>query len=285
MPPLTRIRAERERMSAIERRIADFVCDNAHLLRDYSSLQLATALGISQSSVVKFSQKLGYRGYPDLKYSIGQAVALAGEPAATAEQNDTEAAVPDRYQALLDDLSGRKLAAEQQTRLMNPVAELARIVDLLDHAPRVFVHGLGDDGVYARELTIRLSLLGLLAIHHSDPILMLSNLSAVRRGDVLLMLSEFGKMPPLINISRQFQDLGGTVVSVTRHTANPLRAMADAALVVCAHDHAPHMAQLLYRSALQSLLDCLFVLLCHANPERHRQLGNNLERVQHLIDS
>ncbi len=62
-------------MSAIERRIADFLLENAHLLRDYSSQQLADALGISQSSVVKFSQKLGFKGYPDLKYSIGEAVA------------------------------------------------------------------------------------------------------------------------------------------------------------------------------------------------------------------
>lgn len=75
MPPLVKIRSERDHMSAIERRIADFILDNAHLLRDYSSQQLASALGISQSSVVKFSQKLGFKGYPDLKYSIGEAVA------------------------------------------------------------------------------------------------------------------------------------------------------------------------------------------------------------------
>ena len=66
MKPLPKIRAERDQMSAIERRIADFILDNAQLLRDYSSQQLAAALGVSQSSVVKFSQKLGYRGYPDL---------------------------------------------------------------------------------------------------------------------------------------------------------------------------------------------------------------------------
>jgi hypothetical protein len=66
--PLVKIRSERDQMSAIERRIADFILDNAHLLRDYSSQQLANALGISQSSVVKFSQKLGFKGYPDLKY-------------------------------------------------------------------------------------------------------------------------------------------------------------------------------------------------------------------------
>src|SRR6185312_11232120 len=77
MSPLVKIRSERDRMSAVERRIADFVLDNAQLLRDYSSQQLANALGISQSSVVKFTQKLGFKGYPDLKYSVGEAIARA----------------------------------------------------------------------------------------------------------------------------------------------------------------------------------------------------------------
>ena len=63
MSSLLRISAQRDRMSAIERRIADYILENAHLLRDYSSQQLANALEISQSSVVKFSQKLGFKGY------------------------------------------------------------------------------------------------------------------------------------------------------------------------------------------------------------------------------
>src|SRR5215216_3573849 len=75
MSSLLKIRSERDQMSAIERRIADFLLENAHLLRDYSSQQLADALRISQSSVVKFSQKLGFKGYPDLKYSVGEEIA------------------------------------------------------------------------------------------------------------------------------------------------------------------------------------------------------------------
>ena len=77
MSALVKIRSERDRMSAIERRIADFVLENAQLLRDYSSQQLANALGISQSSVVKFCQKLGFKGYPDLKFSVGEALVRA----------------------------------------------------------------------------------------------------------------------------------------------------------------------------------------------------------------
>lgn len=282
MPPLVKIRSERDQMSAIERRIADFILDNTHLLRDYSSQQLASALGVSQSSVVKFSQKFGFKGYPDLKYSIGQALARNGDA--------PEAALPpghghDEYARLEEGLRRSKAAAEEETRLLNPRAQVERIVSLVDGAGKVFVGGMGDDGLFAREFAMRLSLLGVLVVHHADPILMMANLSAVRPGDVLLMFSEFGQLPQLSQVSRQFQACGGQVVSITRHTANPLRAHADAALVVSAHDPAPHIEQLLYRSSLQYLLDFLFVLLCQANPERHRQLGTNLERIQHLLDT
>ncbi len=283
MPPLLKIRAERERMSAIERRIADYILDNAHLLRDYSSQQLASALGISQSSVVKFSQKLGFRGYPDLKYSVGQAIARgnggqAADPAAPADGGDA-------YTRLEDSLRRSKAAAEEETRLLNPRARIEQIVARIDQAQKVFVCGLGDDGLFAREFAMRLSLLGVLTVHHADAILMMTNVSAARPGDVLILLSEFGQVPQLSQISRQFQDAGGAVVSITRHTANPLRAHADAALVVSAHDPAPHIAQLLYRCSLQSLLDFVFVLLCQTNPDRERQLAVNLERVQHLLDA
>ena len=282
MPPLVKIRSERGQMSAIERRIADFILDNAHLLRDYSSQQLASALGISQSSVVKFSQKLGFKGYPDLKYSIGQDVARAG--------HDPQAGPPspsadDDYADIAKRLRLSRAAAEEETSLANAQADVEAIVRLLDRAPKVFVYGLGDDGLYAREFAMRLSLLGMLTVHHADPILMMANLSAARAGDAMLVFSEFGKLPQLFQLSRQFQDVGGQVVSITRHTANPLRAHADQSLVVCAHDPAPHVAQLLYRASLQSLLDFVFVLLCHANPDRHRQLGVNLERIEHLIDA
>ena len=284
MPPLVKIRSERDHMSAIERRIADFILENAHLLRDYSSQQLASALGISQSSVVKFAQKFGFKGYPDLKFSIGEAVARnGGDPQPRQAEEAGEEA--DAYQRLEAGLRRSKAAAEEETRLLNPAAGVERIAGLIHHAGKVFVYGLGDDGLYAREFAMRLSLLGVLTVHHADPILMMANLSATRPGDVLLVFSEFGKLPTLSQISRQFQDAEGKVVSITRHTSNPLRAHADASLVVSAHDEAPHVEALLYRSSLQYLLDVLFVLLCHDNDDRHRQLNINLERIQHLLDS
>ena len=264
-------------MSAIERRIADFLLENAHLLRDYSSQQLADALQISQSSVVKFSQKLGFKGYPDLKFSVGEAVARSGGAASTSGAK--AAKVPAR-QALSDSLWQGKTRSEEETRLINDGEKLAEIAGLVQRAGKIFCVGTGEDSVPASGFASRLSMLGLLALHHSDVVRMTSAISSAARGDVLFVFSEHGQQPALGHIARQFRERHGKVASVTRHSSNPLRTHADVSLLVSAHDERPHIQPLLYQSAAQHLLDQIFVPLCDG--DRIEQLNENLEHVQQL---
>ena len=280
MTALVKIRSERDRMSAIERRIADFVLDNAQLLRDYSSQQLANALGISQSSVVKFCQKLGFKGYPDLKLSISEAVVRAdngngGAPSAVAGTEDAE--------AIGADLWLRKTEAEQATRLINPPDAVAAVAAAIAAAGKVFIIGLGDDDIHARTLALRLSLLGILTVHNFDPAHMSTSLSATNPGDVLLVFSEHGKQVELCHLAREFRAHHGHVVSITRHTANPLRAHAEIGLVVSAHDERAWIEPLLYQSASQHLLDNVFVLLCESSAQLASNLAASLERARHLL--
>lgn len=282
MSPLLKIRSQRDQMSAIERRIADFLLENAHLLRDYSSQQLASALGISQSSVVKFSQKLGYKGYPDLKYSIGVSVARgdAGDDGngTTPDPNDTHP-----HAALAGELWHAKARAEEETRLINPPERIDAIADAIRQAGKVFVLGQGSDGIAARAFAMKLSLLGILAVHHFDPALMPSSISSAGAGDVLIVFSEHGRQAALCQVAHLFREHHGRAVAVTRHTANPLQAHADFSLLVSAHDDRAHIEPLLYQSALQHLLDLIFLLLCE-DAKHFEQLGINLERIQPMLD-
>ena len=279
MSTLLKIRAERDSMSAIERRIADFVLDNAQLLRDYSSQQLANALGVSQSSVVKFSQKLGFRGYPDLKYAIGQALAR-GDGAASVQ------AVPaiDDHGRLADSLWKLKSEAEEESRLINAPQKIDEIASLLGRAGKVFLIGLGEDDIHARAFALRLSMLGILTVHNFDTAHMTASVSSAGLGDVLLVFSEHGRQASLCQITRYFQQQRGKVISVTRHTSNPLRAHADIALLVSGHDERPYIEPLLYHAGLQHLLDRVFVLLCEGRGNRLLQLQGNLERILPMLE-
>jgi len=281
MSPLLKIRAERDQMSAIERRIADYILDEPHLLRDYSSQQLANALKISQSSVVKFSQKLGFKGYPDLKYSIGESLARGdgGERESNVDQRSE-----DPHSALAESLWYSKTQAEQETRLINPSTKIDAIADAIGDAGKVFIIGLGEDGIPARWFAMRLSLLDILTVHHFDPVLMAASIATAVTGDVLLVFSEHGQQPALCQIGRQFRERHGKVISVTRHTANPLRAQSDQTLLVSAHDEREHIQPLLYQSALRHLLDMLFVVLTENGDGRLDRYAANLERIQNLLE-
>ncbi|HET6551912.1 MAG TPA: MurR/RpiR family transcriptional regulator [Dyella sp.] len=284
MSPLLKIRSERDQMSAVERRIADFILENAQLLRDYSSQQLANALGISQSSVVKFTQKLGFKGYPDLKYSVGEAIARADngdadEVATEVHGGENEARAANLWRS--------KSEAEEETRLINPPETLQAVADAIAAAGcsgKVFMIGLGDDDIYARSFALRLSLLGIPSVHNFDAPRMAASVSAAGAGDVLLVFSEQGSHPALCKIGRFFRERRGRLITVTRHTSNPLRALADLALLVSAHDDRPYIQPVLYQSALQHLLDRVYVQLCEGDEQRHVQLLANLERVQQTLE-
>jgi DNA-binding MurR/RpiR family transcriptional regulator len=281
MPPLLKIRSGRDQMSAIERRIADFLLDNAHLLRDYSSQQLADALNISQSSVVKFSQKLGFKGYPDLKYSIGEAVARKNGGA------DGGAAGVSRAQAVGETASlwQTKSHAEEETRAINAEEKFAAAAKTIDAAQRIFVLGVGEDGVIAQAFGAKLTALGLTAVAHVDLALMTSCIAVAAPGDALVVISEHGKHGALTNLCRQFRQRRCKVISVTRNTSNTLRVHADTSLLISAHDERPHIAALVYQSALQHVLDLLYAVLIEANETREKRLLETLQRQRHLSES
>lgn len=280
MPPLLKIRSERDQMSAIERRIADFLLENAHLLRDYSSQQLADALNISQSSVVKFSQKLGFKGYPDLKYSIGEAVARnhgganGGAASASARQRV----------GVAEGLWHSKSRAEEETRAINVPEQMSTAASAIDSAGKVFVLGIGEDGVLAQCFAAKLGAVGIIAIAHVDLALMASCLATAASGDVLIVISEQGKHGMLGQLCRQFRERRCKVVTLTRNTSNGLRVHADVSLLISAHDDRPHIATLLYQSALQHVLDLLYVEVIEASGARAKRLQETLQRMRHLSE-
>ncbi len=277
MPPLLKIRSERDQMSAIERRIADFLLENSHLLRDYSSQQLADALNISQSSVVKFSQKLGFKGYPDLKFSIGEAVARSSNGSASA--GGAAKFQRSKRVGVAATLWQMKSHAEEETRAINTSDKLEAAAAVLDSAGKVFVLGLGEDGIAAQGFAAKLASLGLTVIAHNDIALMTASVAMSESGDAVIAICELGKQSALGQVCRQFRERRCKVISITRNTGNALRMHADVALLISAHDDRPHVAMLLYRSALQHVLDLVYVLFVEDDDARLKRLHESVQRL------
>ena len=260
---LTRLRAERPGLSAIERRIADYVLENAQLLRDYSSQQLADTLKVSQSSVVKFAQRLGYKGYPDFKLAVTESLARAaveGEAAAPVKPGPAD---PDEARA--EALWRRKTEAEQETRAANPPETVARAAGLVAGADTLFVAGDGIDGQAGQALARRMSMLGLRCFPHGDWESLLANLATASARDTLLVICEHGRAE-CVRAAKMMRAAGGKVVAVTRIRSHALVSGADACLAVVASGPESHVEDLVYEAALHQVLDDLFLRVHAARP-------------------
>lgn len=278
MSCLLKIRSERGQMSAIERRIADFILENAHLLRDYSSQQLANTLKISQSSVVKFCQRLGFKGYPDLKISISEA--LVREDVQHAQTQESDALLMNPAIALTQSLWQLKTQAEQETRVLNTEETTAAAVKHLRAAGTAYVLGTANDRHLIEPLALTLSLLGIHCVVHSDPGQMLAALTGASRKDVLFVVSEHGFTTKLLLACQDMKAKGGRLISLTRNTSNPIRNQADTALLVSAHDHLAHIEEMLYQSAARHMLDVLIIQLIQAKEAAVEQFETNLGRIR-----
>lgn len=275
MTALAKLRTERGRMSAMDRRIADYILANAQLLRDYSSQQLADALKISQSSVVKFSQRLGYKGYPDLKLSITEAVARAAAVDGVAGLAAAPSDDPDAARS--DALWQSKATAARETCGLASGAAIADAARRLSEAEMLFVAGDGIDGEAARTFAGRIALLGHRAVAHGQPHDLLASLSAATPRDVLLVICGHGEAE-WMRACREMRSAGGHVLVIARRPGR-LATAANACLAVSAHHAQPHIEDLVYEAAMRHLLDDLFLRMVASQPESLETFITNRRRM------
>ncbi len=69
-----KIRDYHEHLSRSYRKVADYIMSNYYEVSFLTAAQLASAVGVDTTTVVRFSQRLGYNGYPELLHDIREQV-------------------------------------------------------------------------------------------------------------------------------------------------------------------------------------------------------------------
>ena len=276
---LLKIRGMLEQMSVIERKLADFILDNANLLRDYSSQQLADAVGTSQSSVVKFCQKLGYKGYPDLKLAVSEAVITASTlNRDNQEQNPVQSGLVNLVEQLQFSLTSHLrgiLEINEEKSLLDAASHLSQ-------ADKILLAGYGTSAIVAHDMQFRLLQLGKLALQHSDPALTLQLASTLSSNSVMLLVSESGQNSDLLKLTRYAKNKNIPLISLTSFKANALSMAANTALYALSGDENVRVNPILVQLAQQHLCHILYLLLCQRQNSDH-QLEES-SKLLHILE-
>jgi DNA-binding MurR/RpiR family transcriptional regulator len=269
-----------ESMAPADREIGRFILDKPEQMLGMSTSALAAATGRSQSSVVKFSQKLGFASYQDLKLSVSNARTAeshlpGGFIHGTIERDDS-------FMTVVQKLVSSKLHSIQQTVAANSGAGLERALTALNAARRIHLTGVGSSALVARDFAFKLMKLGRAVIHDADSHVQMANAATLGPQDVLFALSHSGASVETLRISELAHSLGATVIAVTMPRDNPLSRVASIWLQSHADEDRVRSSAITARDAQLTLTDLLFILLVQRQPDAAIYIHNSENAVEAL---
>lgn len=273
MSILVKIEAALDNMSPGDRQIGQFVVAKPEEVLRLSSSALAVETGTSQSSIVKFSQKLGFKGYSDLKLAVSEARAQRQEIPDGLIHGTIQAS--DDYAMVVKKLTSSKLLSIQQTLQVNKEKDIRRALELLNAARRIHLVGVGASSLVARDFAYKLLKLGRNAHYDSDIHIQMANASTLGKGDVLFALSYSGGSVETVKIAEFAKQCGARVIGVSRVAKNPLDRVADVRLFTVADEEKVRSSAITARDAQLTLTDLLFILLVQTQPDANEHILNS----------
>lgn len=255
---ISKIRAMRTSMSSHELRIADFLLEHVQEIREHNSKTLAHCIGVSQSSVVKFSQKLGFSGYSDLKLSITESVART---VALPEAIHGDISADDDLQTVAQKLIARKTNSLSESLTANNEATLLEAVERLAHAKRILIAGVGASSLVAKDFGYKLMKLGKAVLVESDTHVQVANAATLHEGDVVFAISESGLTQDVLRVAEAALKQNAAIISLTRFSRNPLVQLSNIQLYCMADEAGARSSSILARTAQHMITDLLFILI------------------------
>ena len=216
---MERIRQASATLGGGGRSVAELILSHPEEVALLPAAQVATRLGLSESTVVRFATAIGYDGYPALRRELQDRMRrhLAPAQRLTRYADDPTRRTP-AAQSFADDLAD----VATTERGLTP-ADLAAAVDLISAARRTFVVGLRSSFVVAYTLYHHLrQTLG--TVHLVDPARgeSLDGLASLGRDDVLVAIG-FPRYTRLtVRAARFAAEEGAKVISITDGPLSPL---------------------------------------------------------------
>ena len=222
---LSLIKSKENKFTKTDIKISDYIKDHLNEIIFMSITELTDATETSEGSLVRFCQKLGFKGFHPFK------IALATQQSNYSENNSKHFTKEDLI-LLKDEITKQNLETVKRTSEMISIDALEKAITKIISARKIVLLGSGASGNSARELFYGLMRLGLNVICEADVHYDAMIVSHLSKEDVVVSISQSGSTFQVVDISTIAKKQGATVISITSHNRSPLAQLSDIVLQI-----------------------------------------------------
>lgn len=266
---LARVRAHLPSLQAADVRVARVLLEQPNVVIYKSAAELAEMGSTSSATVVRCAQKLGFKGFHDLKIALAQELAVIPSTVAPKEvQSDPRIAMLTQVTA-----AGAESVRAAAT-LVDPDAFEATVA-ALDRARRVLFIGVGTSAPLCQDASYRFTAIGVQADAPADVHVQHVRARLLGPEDVCVTVSHTGSTRETLEATRAAAGAGAITVAITSFAKSALTQMVDYPIVAGTREVAFQLEAMASRLAHLALLDCLLVAVA-ARDERRTETALTL---------
>ena len=225
-----RIEEYNDTYTTTEKLIADYILQN-DILQD-SAQVLGEKTNTSAAAIIRFSKKIGFKGFSDLKMNLAQS---------TKEEKQQE------------------------------VDPLEASIDLLNNASTIYLFGVGGSSVIGLDIYQKLMRIGKKVIYNSDLHVQMTFAQSMDKNDAALIISYSGSTTGLVDVARVLHDKQIPFISITQINSNPISKLSTYSLKVPSEEKALRIGAVSSRISSFVITDLLYYGVFKKNFEEHKK--------------
>ena len=228
MNGVVRIREFEESYTSTEKLIAKYILEHGNEILNYSAQTLGEKTNTSAAAIIRFSKKIGFKGFSDLKMNLAQSHSN--------EQHDLEVDIifneNDDMTSLVDKGCRLNMNTVLKTYQLINISDLEKAINLLCEASTIYLFGVGGSSVIANDIEQKLIRIGKKVIYNNDLHIQMTFTQSMTKDDVALIISYSGTTTGLVDISKILVEKNIPYISITQINQNFISKNSTVALRV-----------------------------------------------------
>jgi len=241
-------------MGPSEKKVAEYILQHPQDVLNLTITELASLSGSTDATIVRFSKRIGFSGYREMKIGIVRDIASTSKVNSEITNSDTCFEI---FHKRINDIA---IALWNTESVLEP-KQLEKAAKAIMNAKRIAIFGLGNSAAIAQDSAHKFLRLGLAAQSCCDNHMQAIIASHLDRQCVAIGISHSGASKDIIE-ALQFSKIGSaTTICITNHANSPIVENADIALFTKSEETERSILAMSSRIAQLAILDAIYTYI------------------------
>jgi len=222
----TDIRTKYNVLSPTQKQVADFILNNSEQVILLSITDLAENCNTSETTVVRFLHKLGFKSYQVFRVRMAQEITEQSVQGVYEEITKNDSAEQVKEKVILSTVN----SLQDLNQLIDGEA-LESITDLMIHSDKIIICGLGASGAVAMDAFHKFLRLGLNVVVFTDNHLMNIGCAHATDNTMVLAITHSGESRDILEAVELAQETHAHIVALTSYRHSSVTKVADYVLL------------------------------------------------------